>query len=373
MYLMECSPLDQIRKRERHVPGAVRSIIMAAVGVLVLLVANVATSLAESYHWVDRDGFHSYATITEVPLEHRRDLPMVKNRTSLPFTREENGDGSLYVWFMLGQAGIHYEHVTTAAIPESSLFVKIATPQDGDIAWWPRYAALYRDSDRVVLTAEGAKSLPEMVRKNGKVTWYHYQGEVVPGQIPDNRKAPLNSLKKGDRLLAGLGAAAVNPPEIKDDAELERLKKRWRSARAELESLRRLYPDDPRILWRLGECYRIGNNLGISGAWERAEAFLLRAEELAPEEPQPYISLGAHYADTGYEQGALAEAQFRQALGRAGKKQLPQVWWGLAISLYYQGKTKEALQYADRLIAAYPGDPRGTKLKDIILGNTEKK
>ena len=66
--------------------------------------------MASSFHWVDRQGFHSVDQLSQVPLEHRRDLPMALNGTSFPFTEQEDHDGAMYVWFILGQSGYDYHY-----------------------------------------------------------------------------------------------------------------------------------------------------------------------------------------------------------------------------------------------------------------------
>ena len=327
---------------------------------------------AESFHWADRDGFHAVDQVTKVPLEHRRDLPMARNRTSLPFTAEEDRDGAMFVWFILGQGGAEYPYTAAAEFPKSPHFMRVATPRAGDIAWWPGLVAIYGDTEGAILTAKGKEPLREIEKSRGRASWYRFSAPPSTAKVPAARRAPGAQLKAADRALAGLDAASTSPPRIRDDAERDRLRQGWRRAVADLEALRTRYPDDPRVLWRLGECYRLGHNLDVPGSWERTEAYLLRAEELAPESPEPYISLGAHYADTHSDYGARAESQFRRALEHARKEQLPQLWWGLAVALYYQGKTVEALAYVDRLIARNPRDLSARKLRQTIVESGKK-
>ena len=70
---------------------------------------------------------------------------------------------------------------------------------------------------------------------------------------------------------------------------------------------------------------------------------------------------------------ALAEAQFRRALPHARKDQLPQVWWGIAVSLYYQGKIDAAVTAIDRVIALRPGDGAPKRLRETFLDAKKKK
>ena len=98
-----------------------------------------------------------------------------------------------------------------------------------------------------------------------------------------------------------------------------------------------------------------------------------RTEELAPDAPDAYISLGILYADTGIEYAEQAERQFRTALRHARQEQLPQIWWGLAVALYYQGRVTEAIETIGLLIARHPEDANAQKLRETMLkGEREK-
>jgi len=113
--------------------------------------------------------------------------------------------------------------------------------------------------------------------------------------------------------------------------------------------------------------YRRGFTLDIPGAWDRAEAYLLRTTTLAPKSADAYISLGILYGDTGEGFEKQAEAQFRTALKLARKDQLPYIWWGLAIALHKQGKKAEALKTIGYLIKQRPKDEKALKLREQIL------
>lgn len=334
---------------------------------VVIMIALASPSVAASYHWVDRDGFHSVDRLAKVPLEHRRDLPMARNRTAFPFTAEEDRDGAMYVWFVFGQSGLDYPYTAAANFPKSPFFKEQQGPGGAGIAWWKGFVAVYGGKGSKLLTARGEVSLKTLEKKRGKASWYRFVGPQPAQKPPPAEKAPQKALKAADEALLRLGAAATFPPQVKDDAERDLLRKKWQKAVAGPAELRKSYPDDPQLLRLLGVCYRMGYNLGMPGAWERAEAYLLRTEALSPETPEAYISLGILYADTGDEYAGQAERQFRTALRHARKEQLPQIWWGLALALYRQGKVKEAVTTIDRLIARYPADAKAKKLRETFL------
>ncbi|HTG81421.1 MAG TPA: tetratricopeptide repeat protein [Geobacteraceae bacterium] len=339
---------------------------MVAILSLILLFAGAPSSWGASFHWVDRQGFHSVEQVIQVPLEHRKELPMARNRTALPFTEEEDRDGAMYVWFIFGQSGFDYPYVPARDIPKGPLFKRVQAPQLANIGWWKGFVALYDAKKEVFVTARGEVSLKAMERKRGAAAWYRFEGPPLKAsQVSE--KAPLGALKAVDDVLLRLEGAATFPPQVRDDAELGSMRSGLQKAIAKLESLRRGYPDDPHLLRLIGVAFRMGYNLGVPGAWDRAEAYLLRTEALAPEAPEAYISLGILYDDSDAEYAEPAEKQFRTALRHAGQEQLPQIWWGLALSLYRQGKVKEAVTIIDQLISRYPSDEKAVKLRETFL------
>jgi tetratricopeptide (TPR) repeat protein len=340
---------------------------MPAVFTAIILIALTSSSFASSFNWVDPSGFHSVDRITDVPLAHRKELPMVKNHTSLPFTAEENRDGAMFVWFILGQDGCDYAYTKAADFPRSLFFNEVRERQPADIAWWNGFVAIYRGEKETLLSAAGDITLKTEEKKRGKARWFRYAGPSVAKPPPTTKKAPQNAIKAANSSLLGLNGAAMFPPKFKDDAERDLISGNWEKEVAKLEMLRKKYPDDPQVLRLLGVSYRLGYNLGMPGAWERAEAYLLRTEDLMPDAPEAYISLGILYGDTQTDYAKQAERQFRQALRHARKRQLPQIWWGLSLALHNQGKEKEAAQIIDRLIALRPDDNKARKLRETFM------
>jgi hypothetical protein len=341
--------------------------------ILLLLPTNL---LAASFHWVDSQGFHSVDQVTKVPLEQRLELPMAKNRIALPFTEEEDLDGAMYVWFILNQSGIRVPYASAAVFSKSPFFTRVDQPQNGDIAWWKGFTAIVALKPGVVLrTATGELALKALEKKYGKAGWYRYAGNTDAQAAVQPAVAPQSVLKNADKFLQQLDKTAEYPLQVKDPLEIEKLKQIWTKAIANLENLRKKYPDDPQISRRLGVNYRRGFTLEMPGAWERAEAYLLRTTSLAPQSADAFISLGILYGDTGEGLEGQSELQFRNALQIARKEQLPYIWWGLAIALHKQGKKGEALKTIDLLLKQRPKDAKALKLREEFLkpgtGKTE--
>ena len=351
--------------------GTMGKLVLAALLFAGLLFPSLLT--AASYYWADREGFHRVESLDKVPRNRRSALPMARNRTALPFTGEEDRDGAMYVWFILGRAGVRYPYIGADALPKSGLFSRVTTPQEGDVAWWPGYVAIFREKERTLFSARGEEQLASVEARRGAAIWYRYSAPSGGDGAETAARAPQKVLKEADRDLAGLDAASTSPPRVSGDAGLEQLRGKWRRVGPRLERLRQRYPDDPRVLRRVGEYFRLGHNLSVPGASERAEAYLLRTEELEPDDAETCISLGAFYADSSMENGPLAETRFRRALKLVNKERLPQVWWGLAVSLYYQGRRAEALEAIDRVIALQPRDRNARKLRETILESGKMK
>ena len=337
----------------------------------ILFFVVTSSSFAASFNWVDADGFHSVDQITDVPLAHRKDLPMVKNQTSLPFTAEENHDGAMFVWFIFGKDGFDYPFTKAADFPQSPFFKEVQERQPADIAWWKGLVAIYRGEREKLFTARGDIPLKAEEKKRGKARWFRYDGPPRVKSLPAVKNAPKRALMVAGKSLLNLNGAATFPPKVKDDTERDLLRVHWEKEAAKFEVLRKKYPEDPQVLRLLGVLYRMGYNLGMPGAWERSEAFLLRTEDMVPEAPDAYISLGILYGDSQSDYAKPAERQFRLALRHARREQLPQIWWGLSLALHSQGKEKEAVATLDRLIALSPGDENAKKLRETFLSDGE--
>lgn len=321
---------------------------------------------AQNFNWVDKGGFHSVDSITQVPMEQRMELPIVKNSTSLPYTEDEDRDGAMFVWFALNQAGADYRYVKAKDIPTNRQFVKVSSPVNGDVGWWRGYVAISQNGGKAIMTSKTRLSLASVEKKRGPVVWYRFSGKKRIIQRSAAR-ATAAVLKELDSFFAGIDQAAEYPLKIDDPQILEKLKLNWEKAKHSFEAARAKYPDDPQVLKRLGVLYRRGHNLDFPGSWERSEAFLLRTETLAPSMTAAYISLGILYGDLGKKHWPASESQFKKALRHAGKNEQPHIWWGLANVLANRGKKSEALKYVEKLQRLKPADERIKKLHSSIL------
>lgn len=100
----------------------------------------------------------------------------------LPFTAQQNADGSRYVWFTYCRAGFPYPYVPASRIPESSDFALVDSTTSGgvragDVAWWPDFVGIMGGPQGPVAVAQGRMPLAVMVRRYGPPRFYR---RVVP-------------------------------------------------------------------------------------------------------------------------------------------------------------------------------------------------
>jgi len=339
--------------------------------IVMLMTGMLPNSLmAASFHWVDSNGFHSVDQITKVPVEQRMELPMVKNRTALPFTADEDKDGSMHIWYLLNLSGVAAPYTKASTFPASRAYTKTDQPKAGDIGCGKSFCAVLINNDKFQ-TATEKLSRQTFTKKHGQISWYRFSGK----HKVTTRKggpAPRDALNKSDKALLRLDKTAEHPLQVKDPAEIERLKQAWQQAVSQLEAVRQNYPDDPQVIRRLGVLYRRGFTLEMPGAWERAEAYLLRTTTLIPKSADAFISLGILYGDSGEGFEKQAETQFRKALKLANKQQLPHVLWGLSVAQFKQGRKADAIKTLDRLIKLKPGDKRALKLREKFMESGSK-
>ena len=93
---------------------------------------------------------------------------------SLPFSREENEDGSKWVWFVMSQANFKYKYVTAKGFPDSGYFLEVKNPQAGDVAWWQGYMAIIDPSKKAYMTAENYRAYESVERLFGKPKYFRF-------------------------------------------------------------------------------------------------------------------------------------------------------------------------------------------------------
>ncbi|HEX4962025.1 MAG TPA: hypothetical protein VF173_14400 [Thermoanaerobaculia bacterium] len=150
------------------------------------------------------------------------------------------------------------------------------------------------------------------------------------------------------------------PPHVKTPEEKAHAQALFRSIEAHLvKDLQETPHDFVLELW-LGETYRMGHNLDVEGAWDKAVLHLKEAARLRPDELLPPLQLGQHYAASGHP--AEAEAPLLQALKISGDKPPAVIRLYLAFTYYQLGQFAKVIPQADEYLKA---DPNSEMVKII--------
>jgi tetratricopeptide (TPR) repeat protein len=151
------------------------------------------------------------------------------------------------------------------------------------------------------------------------------------------------------------GIANAFPPHVETPEEKAKAQTLWRSVEARLLARLQASPHDFETELQLGDCYRMGHNLDIEGAWDKAVQHLTEAARLDPKSPRPPTLLGQHYAGGG--KPAEAEPQLLRALSLSGDKPSPSLYFFLAFAEYQLGQFEKTVKYADEYLKTDPDSP----------------
>jgi len=156
------------------------------------------------------------------------------------------------------------------------------------------------------------------------------------------------------------------PPELGDDPESKQVPEVYHKTESVLLSELQANPSDTRVHRELGDLYRMGRNMGESGAYERSERELLAALRLDSADVQAHYLLGSLRLRTDSTSAAHAQPEFVW-VRRHGKGVLKRrALWGLALCAWLQGSTTQALDHARAYLAEDPGDEPTLFLRETL-------
>jgi tetratricopeptide (TPR) repeat protein len=154
-----------------------------------------------------------------------------------------------------------------------------------------------------------------------------------------------------DAILQLQAIADSWPPRIDTPEEREAAEDLWNVVEQSLLKMRTSDPDDYYFALWLGDCYRMGHNLDVDGALEKAVSHLRAASLLKPKAFLPHSILGDHYTFSGRpEEG---EQEYLEAI-RLSDKPLPRAYYGLANAYYLKNDFGGAVEYADKYLEHDP-------------------
>lgn len=142
------------------------------------------------------------------------------------------------------------------------------------------------------------------------------------------------------------------PPQVDGDAGRQRAVALFESLETRLLAAVAASPQDYDLRTRLGDLYRMGHNLDVEGADDKAERQLREAIRLAPNRAEARGILGIQYAGSG--RAADGERELRAALPFAGADILPGIQMALAFACYQQGKFADSAHFAGEVLKTHP-------------------
>ncbi|GAA0568030.1 hypothetical protein [Rhizomicrobium electricum] len=99
-----------------------------------------------------------------------------------------HNDGSEYVWRVFCNSGLQYSLIPASQFPNSTRFEEVATPQTGDIAWWPEFVAIYVAQNQSLITPAGMVKLADLSADGNSPHFYRMR--VLTGEEPGAKPAP---------------------------------------------------------------------------------------------------------------------------------------------------------------------------------------
>jgi tetratricopeptide (TPR) repeat protein len=175
---------------------------------------------------------------------------------------------------------------------------------------------------------------------------------VAAGQVPSPLDVDLWHLRQ---------SADSFPPRVKTPQERVQAEALWHSIETRLLQELQASPRDFEIEMKLGDLYRMGHNLDIEGAWDKAVVHLKEASRLRPDALLPLTTLGALYASSGHP--AEAEAPLLKALALSGEKPSPAIYSNLVSAYYQLGQYEKVVSYANLYLKTDPDSETMNLLK----------
>ena len=200
---------------------------------------------------------------------------------------------------------------------------------------------------------------------------FFFIGLVIPADAfaADKEQIRPNVISLVDCLISELQPyIASYPPNVRNKADRQKIHTQLNEAIVFTDILLSKDPDNPHLLWRMGELYRMAHNLDLKDAWINSEKALKKAIQIAPGIIEAHLTLGDLYVNTDLNHAKEAEKCFLTAQRISGEKPLIRAHRGLLFAYYYQGDMKKTLDEADLINALFPND----EIANIIAGYARK-
>jgi len=171
-----------------------------------------------------------------------------------------------------------------------------------------------------------------------------------------------------DTLRYYLGAY---PPNIKTDVEKKFVNQKFDHVEKSLTDLNNQYPNNLKIIVRLGDLYQLGHNFDLKDAWTKAEYYFKEAIKLDSNFYYAHWALGHLYVTTDIKYAKAAEIELLKVYNSSIEDLKAHTYIDLTFSMYYQARFAEAKKYIEKYIEL-THDELGDKLLEIINEKLEK-
>jgi enterochelin esterase-like enzyme len=188
-------------------------------------------------------------------------------------------------------------------------------------------------------------------------------------------EASPSDQRRIDKELRYLQEKLDDWPAKAQGEQLQELRRRFQDTARALEELAKQRPLDAGVAWRLGECYRMANNIEIDEQYVAASKESLdRALEIDPDYVPAYVSLGKlaiqayrkmlfeKEGEVPWSMPFVAQDYFEEALERSGARVDPDIYKGLSYVPHYANishspeKVAEAIELGERYLRSRPED-----------------
>jgi tetratricopeptide (TPR) repeat protein len=181
------------------------------------------------------------------------------------------------------------------------------------------------------------------------------------------------TMRQVDRQLVELRPAIGSyPPSVKPGPELESIRARYAKLKQQLDAAIQSNPTTTRLVLQRGRLQSMGHNLDVPGALDGATADLELVIRREPGNVAALVELGVLLVNSKAENAPRAETLFRKAQQLSGGELLEDAQRGLYFALYYQARTKAALEQAELLVKHWPKDAQYAKLREITKQVVER-
>jgi hypothetical protein len=157
------------------------------------------------------------------------------------------------------------------------------------------------------------------------------------------------------------------PPNIKNTAEADSIKKRYLEIKSELDTLLAATPNEQSLLFMRGHLQSMGHNFDYPDASKGADADLRKLLALNPAHVPAALELAELWVNSNPALAPNAERLFRAAQCYNKDEPLERAQRGIFFALYYQGKMNDALIQSEYLKQTWPQSAQYQRLNAMVL------